>query len=218
MEETKIMNKLLRYSFYAVFFFFLACSSDDSEQGLVNLRVNYFTLECQALFTTQCLQVQEGDEIGGDSWFNFFGSIENFAFEPGFVYDLQVEKTTIENPPADGSSTEYRLIRVLSKTEVVCTFEDPAIDLDWLRIEIERREINTNEQTKYCYISQAEYQGEPVFLYFDCNPLINKVIPIFDCLGKSIGFLGDGEIDQNELSDFKIVWQPDNFACLVTQR
>ncbi|MEM8847081.1 MAG: DUF4377 domain-containing protein [Bacteroidota bacterium] len=211
------MNKLILYPLSFLFTFFVSCSSDDaSESGLINLRVNYFTMECEGLFPTQCLQVQEGNDIGTTTWYNFFDSIENFAYEPGFIYDLQVEKTEIENPPADASAFQYRLVRILSKTEVTCSFEDPTADLEWLRIEIERREANRNEQTKYCYISQAEYQDSPVFLYFDCNPAINKVIPVFDCLGKSIGFLGDGEIDQNSLTNFKIIWQPDDFACLVT--
>ncbi|PRX57953.1 DUF4377 domain-containing protein [Flagellimonas meridianipacifica] len=212
------MAKHLYFILFLTSLCFLGCSSDDSEEGLINLRVNYFTLDCTGAFPTQCLQVQEGDEIGGDSWFNFFDPIENFDFEPGFIYDLRVERTRVDNPPPDGSSFRYQLIQIVSRTEVSCEFEEPATDLEWLRIEIERRELNINEQTKYCYISQAEYEGEPVFLYFDCNPVINKVIPVLDCLGTSIGFLGDSEIDQNELSDLKIIWQPDDFACFVTQK
>ncbi|MEO0900968.1 MAG: DUF4377 domain-containing protein, partial [Bacteroidota bacterium] len=48
----------------------------------INLRVNYFTMECEGLFPTQCLQVQEGNDIGTTTWYNFFDSIENFAYEP----------------------------------------------------------------------------------------------------------------------------------------
>ncbi|WP_435624921.1 DUF4377 domain-containing protein [Flagellimonas sp.] len=218
MEETKAMDKLFPSSIFVVFLFFLACSSEDSEEGIVRLRINYFTLDCEGSFPTKCLQVQEGNEIGGESWFNFFDPIENFDFDPGFIYDLRVERTRVENPPPDESSFTYKLVQIVSRTEVECIFENAAEDLEWLRFEIERRLLQIDEQTKYCYISQAEYRGEPVFLYFDCNPLINKVFPIFDCLGKPIGFLGDGEIDQNELSDFKIVWRPDDFACFVTQQ
>ncbi|MEM9077025.1 MAG: DUF4377 domain-containing protein [Bacteroidota bacterium] len=211
------MNKLLFFSLFFVGIFFVSCSSDDSEEAVIELRVNYFTLDCEGAFPTKCLQVQEGREIGGDSWFNFFDPIEGFDFEAGFVYDLRVEKTGVVNPPPDGSSFIYRLVEIVSKMEVECTFENAAEDLEWLESEIERRLLNIDEQTKYCYISQAEYKGEPVFLYFDCNPAVNKVIPVFNCLGESIGILGDGILAQDDFSNFAIIWQPDDFACFITQ-
>ena len=209
------MNKRVSLFLVPLVLLFISCSSDDDGMETLNLRVNYFTLPCVGSFPTDCLQVQEGNEIGGSSWFNFFGSIEGFEFEPGFVYDLQIEKTRIENPPADGLSFSYRLVRIVSKTGVECSFEDPVMDLEWLASEIRRREIQATDQTKYCYISQAEFNGEPVFLYFDCNPLINKVIPIFDCLGRSLGFLGTEDIDPNDISDYQIIWQPEDFVCIV---
>ncbi len=212
------MNKLLTGMLLSTALFLLSCSSDDNTQdGLVNLRVNYFTLGCEALFSTQCLQVQEGGEIGGDEWFNFFGSIENFDFEAGFVYDLAVQKTKVENPPADGSSFNYRLVRIVSKTEASCTFQNPTADLEWLRIEIQRREASVNEFTKYCYISQAEFNGNPVFVYFDCNPAINKIFPVYSCLGEYMGYLGVEDINPNDVTNFEIVWQPEDFACAITQ-
>lgn len=57
--------------------------------------------------------------VGGDAWGNwqpFYDSIDGFVHEPGFMYDLLVAKRTIRNPPADGSSIAYRLIRILSRT------------------------------------------------------------------------------------------------------
>jgi hypothetical protein len=65
----------------------------------------------------RCLSVRElagGDAWGG--WQPFFDWIDGFVHEPGFMYDLLVAKRTIRNPPADGSSVEFRLIRILSKT------------------------------------------------------------------------------------------------------
>ncbi|TAI46818.1 DUF4377 domain-containing protein [Flagellimonas allohymeniacidonis] len=209
------MNKRVSLLLVPLVFLFISCSSDDDGVETANLRVNYYTLPCTGSFPTDCLQVQEGNEIGGSSWFNFFGTIEGFEFEPGFVYDLQIEKTRIENPPADGSSYSLRLVRLVSKSEVVCTFEDPVADLEWLSNEIRRREIQANDETKYCYISQAELDGEPVFLYFDCNPLINKVIPVFDCLGRALGHLGPESVDPANVSNYEIIWQPEDFACIV---
>jgi hypothetical protein len=64
------------------------------------------------------LVVQEDDKIGSNDWTSFEHNIEGFEFEPGYVYDLEVEKKQIENPPMDGSSVAYTLKSVLSKTKV----------------------------------------------------------------------------------------------------
>ncbi|MEK6151749.1 hypothetical protein WIW50_00725 [Flavobacteriaceae bacterium 3-367] len=87
-------------------------------------------------------------------------------------------------------------------------------DLDWLRDEIADREQSTSPDIQYCYITKATWNGQTVFLYEDCNPLINKVVPVLDCEGTSLGAVGVA-VDRNELSDFCTVWSPDNFACLI---
>ena len=46
-----------------------------------------------------------------------FSSISGFEYEKGNEYSLLLEKTTLANPPADGSSLRYELIEVLSKGE-----------------------------------------------------------------------------------------------------
>jgi len=45
----------------------------------------------------------------------FHGGITGFTPEPGYRYRLRVSRHAIANPPADGSSEEYRLVRVESK-------------------------------------------------------------------------------------------------------
>jgi hypothetical protein len=44
--------------------------------------------------------------------------IEGFNYEWGYVYELSVKKTQIKNPPADGSSVKYTLVKEISKTKV----------------------------------------------------------------------------------------------------
>ncbi len=199
---------------------FTSCSENDDNTVSIeeiplgtNLRVNYFTSICEGLFTQECLLVQEGDRLGSGDWNFFYSEIEGFEFDPGFVYNLEVNKTTIDNPPADGSSLKYELIRVISKVAVTCSFDNAVEDLDWLRFEINQRELNPTEDMKYCYIAQAEIQNEPVFLYWDCNPIINKVILVYDCVGSIIGYLGNDNIKFEDLENMKIIWQPDNFVC-----
>ena len=46
------------------------------------------------------------------------GRIEGFEYEEGNEYLLKVLKTPIENPAADGHTATYKLIEIISKTEV----------------------------------------------------------------------------------------------------
>lgn len=50
------------------------------------------------------------------------GNIEGFNFEWGNRYNLVVEKAILKNPPEDGSSVEFRLIRLISKTKADSSF------------------------------------------------------------------------------------------------
>lgn len=58
-----------------------------------------------------------------DYQFLSFNEIEGFTFEPGYAYELQVERTTFSNPPADASRYAYKLIDERSKQPVECTRE-----------------------------------------------------------------------------------------------
>ncbi len=65
--------------------------------------------DCVGVVKTQCMQVREP----GQNWGNFFGAIEGFTFKPDYSYKLLVNVTKLENPPADGSSLKYTLVRLL---------------------------------------------------------------------------------------------------------
>ena len=60
----------------------------------------------------RCLLVREGDE---QSWSLFYSRIEGFDYEEGYEYVLNVQKTPVNNPPADVSSIRYTLVNILSK-------------------------------------------------------------------------------------------------------
>ncbi|MDR1722590.1 MAG: DUF4377 domain-containing protein [Tannerella sp.] len=44
--------------------------------------------------------------------------IEGFNYEVGFEYRLKVLKTHLTNPPADGLDVSYKLLQIISKTEM----------------------------------------------------------------------------------------------------
>ena len=91
-----------------------ACSgSPTAAPEEVVLLVAPFQRECRGMVVMQCMQVKERPQ---DEWRNFFDHIEGFQYEPGFSYRLRVLKTPVPNPPADGSSVEWRLLEALEKT------------------------------------------------------------------------------------------------------
>ncbi|MBC7498439.1 DUF4377 domain-containing protein [Candidatus Gracilibacteria bacterium] len=67
---------------------------------------------CTGVAPMECLQVRMGWQ---KIWQNFYNTIIGFDYLSGYSYRLLVLETKVDNPPADGSSHSYSLIRVLSK-------------------------------------------------------------------------------------------------------
>jgi len=97
-----------------------------------------------------------------------------------------------------------------------CKFDNAAQDLVWLKAIIDDREASPTEDMKYCYIEQAKLNRKTVFIFMDCNPLVNKAIFVIDCEGNPI-LKDDGsrELTAPEvtLKKRKIIWRPKDFAC-----
>ncbi|QCW99114.1 hypothetical protein FGM00_02910 [Aggregatimonas sangjinii] len=94
-----------------------------------------------------------------------------------------------------------------------CGVANPIEDLVWLREEVARRVENNDPNAHYCYIVQAKTDTQTIFIFEDCNPIINKVAPILDCTGTSLGFLGDENYSSDSISERKIVYRPSDFKC-----
>lgn len=100
-----------------IVFLIIGCSSADVGVNEIKMRINSHTVECVGEAEGNCLLVQEGDQIGTDDWelFYYEDSILGFNYEPGYIYNIIVKKTPLENPPMDGSSIVYELVRIVSK-------------------------------------------------------------------------------------------------------
>lgn len=61
-----------------------------------------------------CMLVKEKGQTSWNTW--EFEGINRFTYEKGFDYELLVTKTIYANPPADGGSYSYELIREVSKS------------------------------------------------------------------------------------------------------
>ncbi|WP_326984042.1 DUF4377 domain-containing protein [Chryseobacterium sp. MYb264] len=88
-----------------------AVSSNGNEKTFI---VGPQTADCTGVVPMKCLQVKETP--GGD-WTNFYTNIDGFTYEPGYEYVLKVKTEKIKNPPADGSSIKYTLVKQISKTK-----------------------------------------------------------------------------------------------------
>lgn len=98
------------------FFLIIQCtaSANTSAENEKTFIVNSQTVDCTGVAPMKCLKIKEKEN---DNWSNFYSNIEGFTYEPGFEYVLKVKTEKIENPPADGSSIKYTLIKQISKTK-----------------------------------------------------------------------------------------------------
>ena len=96
-----------------------------------------------------------------------------------------------------------------------CDVENPIADLDWLESKIAELETSDSPNAQYFYVSQAEYNNKTVFIFGNCCPLCNTVLPVYDCEGTSLGIVGtrDQDIDWSIMDDDIIIWSPSNFEC-----
>jgi hypothetical protein len=74
--------------------------------------VDAHRVPCHGEGVTRCLRVRT---LPDGTWQLFYQDIEGFTFEDGYRWRLDVERRRVPDPPADGSSVAYRLVRVVSK-------------------------------------------------------------------------------------------------------
>jgi len=86
-----------------------------NNDGVVRLLVQHHRVSCQGVGFRLCMLVRDSDQ---SPWSFFYSQIEGFEYEWGYQYELRVQTTEIENPPADASSVAYSLIDQISKVKV----------------------------------------------------------------------------------------------------
>lgn len=101
--------------FFIMVLLSVACGPAGSESTTQTLFVGAEQVDCVGVAPQRCLLVKENAE---SEYVFFYDAIEGFEWEEGHKYELLVEVTEIDNPPADGSSLQYRLIEVVDKAAV----------------------------------------------------------------------------------------------------
>ena len=106
------MNLIKKWWFWVIIFFALFVIVFFSQKDYVPkgeiVTVGSNTVDCIGPWPMKCLI------INGE---RSYESINGFEYEEGYSYTLDVNITRIEDPPADGSSLRYDLIKVISKTK-----------------------------------------------------------------------------------------------------
>lgn len=94
------------------------CENDSTDKTAETiLFVNSAKVDCTGVGEMKCLQTQESEMLSPNDWKNFYGNIEGFEYEPGYIYKISVKKEKLDpaTVPADASSIKYSLVEVLEK-------------------------------------------------------------------------------------------------------
>lgn len=104
------MYKAILYLF-AISLFLVSCnSSQDTERLIIASK----QADCVGVAPQKCLVVKRS---ANEDWEFFYNGVEGFNYEPGYEYEIEVKKETVENPAADQSSIRYILVKEISKVQ-----------------------------------------------------------------------------------------------------
>lgn len=106
------MNRFLCFFALGVGLLFASCDKDDLKPKIITMWVADHQVDCTGVGPQKCLLVKlEGDT----SWTYHYDGIEGFNYEPGYEYRLTIKRKKVRNPPADGSSIRYILVKIDEK-------------------------------------------------------------------------------------------------------
>lgn len=98
----------------------LAVAACDNElapnETKISLAIGPARVPCQGFVPQECFRVQFLPEA---TWKLFYDPIMGFDYEPGYNYRVEVAQRDVPDPPLDGSSVVYRLIKITSKERTI---------------------------------------------------------------------------------------------------
>jgi hypothetical protein len=94
-----------------------------------------------------------------------------------------------------------------------CSVTNPTEDLPWLKEKIADMQQSDPPFAAYFFISQALYENKTVFIFGNCCPHCNTVVPVYNCQGELLFFAHERTDFQQKAKNSHIIWQPENFAC-----
>lgn len=89
---------------------------------------------------TLALNIYKGENLDKAKWENFYAPIKGFEFEEGYMQKIEVKETKLDktNVPADASSIEYDLVKVIDKQK------DTRLDINggWILASLNSSPVN----------------------------------------------------------------------------
>lgn len=105
----------------------VSCSDDDEPKDTVkevtilvseNTDIMYPMFDNNKQNPMECMLIMENGI--DNTWRKMsFSEIDGFTYEKGHSYKLRVMKTTLADPPADGSAWRYKLLEILEDKEII---------------------------------------------------------------------------------------------------
>lgn len=68
--------------------------------------------ECMAVGPTECLQIRFHPD---EEWQLFYGDIQGFGYQPGWLYQLEVSEVLVPEAPADAPDRQWVLQRIIDR-------------------------------------------------------------------------------------------------------
>lgn len=108
--------KLLMFIF-TLFLAAISCQTENQTQK-ETWWINSAKVDCTGVGPMSCFQIQKGTNLEDGKWELLYDQIEGFDYEPGHIYQVEVEVSQKEEPlPADASSLSYKLVKKISETQ-----------------------------------------------------------------------------------------------------
>ena len=109
-------------------------------------------------------------------------------------------------------SCEWRDLETCERNQPACGVEDPLQHLHWLREQVASLESHkTTNAYPYLFITQAELNGETVFVMDNCCWFCDTMILAYNCKGEVVLQLQN----RDEVKNAKIIWKPEGFQCSI---
>ncbi|WP_062615161.1 META domain-containing protein [Flammeovirga sp. SJP92] len=110
------MTKILKFALFIISIGSLLSCAATKQPSLSTktLIIGSKQVDCTGVGPQKCYLVKED---GAQEWSNFYGAIEGFDYKEGYEYQIEVAVTEVDNPPADASSLNYKLVKILKETQ-----------------------------------------------------------------------------------------------------
>lgn len=89
-------------------------TDDNQSSDALELTIGHYKSTCWGEAEQLCFLVKEEKEQE-----LFYEEIKGFEYQWGYTYRILVKRVTTKEPPLDGSTYHYKLVKVLSKKEVL---------------------------------------------------------------------------------------------------